>query len=145
MNKSLDILGLSALYHDSSITYIKNGKPRFSVQEERFSKKKFDQNFPSFSLETLKKNFDFKPEDLTAVVFYDKPILKFERIVENLIYSSPKNFNFAYSSLSLWLKNKMFIESQIRKMIKGNYKIFYVPHHISHNIIPTDRKIFKGT
>ncbi|MEJ5307510.1 MAG: carbamoyltransferase N-terminal domain-containing protein [candidate division WOR-3 bacterium] len=128
----IEILGISALFHDSSVTYIKKGKVIAALQEERFSKIKFDERLPELSIEILKKKFDFDPGNLKAIVFYDKPILKFERIIENLIYSTPKNFEFAFTSLPLWIKDKLYTESKLRKLIKGNYKIFYVPHHVSH-------------
>ncbi|MEO0234039.1 MAG: carbamoyltransferase N-terminal domain-containing protein [candidate division WOR-3 bacterium] len=128
----IEILGISALFHDSSVTYIKNDKVVAALQEERFSKIKFDERLPELSIEILKKKFDFDPVRLKALVFYDKPILKFERIIENLIYSTPKNFEFAFTSLPLWIKDKLYTESKLRKLIKGSYKIFYVPHHVSH-------------
>ncbi|HAF08163.1 MAG: Carbamoyltransferase [candidate division TA06 bacterium 32_111] len=128
----IEILGVSALFHDSSVTYIKGNKVVAALQEERFSKIKFDERLPELSIDALRKNFDFDPKNLSALVFYDKPILKFERIIENLIYTTPKNFQFAFNSLPLWLKDKLYTESKLRKLVKGDYKIFYVPHHVSH-------------
>ncbi|MDD3803238.1 MAG: carbamoyltransferase N-terminal domain-containing protein [bacterium] len=132
MKSNPKVLGVSAFYHDSSLCYIEGDRVVAALQEERFSRIKNDEVFPLRSLDILKERYGFKEKELDAVVFYDKPILKFERIIENLVFASPRNFRFAFSALPLWLKEKLFLSNEIRKHIRGKYKLYYLPHHISH-------------
>lgn len=132
MKSNPKILGISAFYHDSSLCYTEGGRVVAALQEERFSRIKNDERFPLRSLDILRERYGMKDRELDAVVFYDKPILKFERIIENLVYASPRNFRFAFSALPLWLKEKLFLSNEIRRHIKGKYKLHYLPHHISH-------------
>jgi len=132
MKSSRKILGISALYHDSSVCYLEGNRITAALQEERFSRIKNDERFPIKSLNILRERFNMNDSELDSVVFYDKPILKFERIIENLIYSSPHNFKIAFSAIPIWLKEKLFLSNEIRKHIKGEYNLYYIPHHISH-------------
>ncbi|MGE3062055.1 MAG: carbamoyltransferase [bacterium] len=132
MKNDKKILGISALYHDSSVCYIEGNRVVAALQEERFSRIKNDDRFPIQSLEILRKRYGMRDNELDAVVFYDKPFLKFERILENLIFASPRNFDFAFSAIPLWLKEKLFLSTEIKRRIAGKYNLFYLPHHISH-------------
>ncbi len=128
----MKLLGISAFYHDSAVCYISDEGVIACLQEERFSRRKHDDAFPIKALEILRKHYGLRDEELDAVVFYDKPVLKFDRILHNLIQIAPKGFKFAYDALPLWISGKIFISDKIRKYIKGNYKIYYTSHHISH-------------
>ena len=126
------IIGISAFYHDSAVCLIDDKTVIACLQEERFSRKKHDNSFPIKSLNVLREQFSLNDNDISAVVFYEKPILKMERIFSNLIAISPRGMNFAFKSIPLTVNKKIFVSEYIRKYIKGKYNIYYVPHHISH-------------
>ncbi|MDY6786690.1 MAG: carbamoyltransferase C-terminal domain-containing protein [candidate division WOR-3 bacterium] len=132
--KRTDILGLSAFYHDSALCYIRGREVTAAMEEERFSRIKHDNSFPENTLNALKERFGLDTHKLKYVVFYEKPILKFERIISNLIGIAPGGFPFALKSLPLTLSKKLFISSIIRRNIEGDYKLLFVPHHISHAV-----------
>ncbi len=137
----MKVLGISAFYHDSAICYIEDNKVIACLQEERFSRIKHDDNFPINVLNVLINRYNLKTEEIDYIAFYDKPVIKFERIIQNLIAVSPKGFRFAFEAIPLWLNKKLFISEIIKKHIKGKYKILYLPHHISHAasaFIPSD-------
>ena len=126
------ILCISSFYHDSAICMINDNTVVACLQEERFSRIKHDSSFPLKALEKLYKNFGLNNEDISDIVFYDKPILKMERILKNLIAISPKGFKFALDSIPLTINKKIFVSEHIRRYIKGDYSISYIPHHVSH-------------
>lgn len=128
----MKILGISAFYHDSAVCYIDDTGVVACLQEERFSRRKHDDAFPVNALNVLRERYGLIDENLDAVVFYDKPVLKFDRIIHNLIQIAPRGFRFAYDAMPLWISGKIFISDSIRKHIKGKYSIYYTPHHISH-------------
>lgn len=132
MSDIKSVLGISAFYHDSALCYIKDGKVAACIQEERFSRKKHDSSFPQRSIEILRDRFGLVDSELDAVVFYDKPVLKFERIIANLVRIAPFGYSFAFKALPSWIKEKLYVTDMIRKRIKGDYKIYFLPHHISH-------------
>lgn len=132
--KRTDILGLSAFYHDSALCYISSREVVAAMEEERFSRIKHDNSFPEDTLNVLKERFGLNTHKLKYVVFYEKPILKFERIISNLIGIAPGGFPFALKSLPLTLSKKLFISSIIRRNIEGDYKLLFIPHHISHAV-----------
>lgn len=135
------ILGISAFYHDSAICMIRGNNVVACLQEERFSRVKHDSSFPVRSLNALRDRFALKDEDVISVVFYDKPVLKMERIFKNLITVSPKGFSFALKSIPITFNRKIFISDFIRRNIRGDYNIYYLPHHISHAVasfLPSD-------
>ena len=98
------ILGISSYYHDSAACLLKNGEIIAAAQEERFTRKKHDQNFPSNAIKYCLKEADINSSDLEIVAFYDKPFLKFERILETAGFCS-KGLNF--SAHPLWIKETM--------------------------------------
>ncbi len=130
--KKNKIIGISAFYHDSAVCLINDKTVIACLQEERFSRKKHDNSFPIKSLNILREQFALNDNDISAIVFYEKPILKMERILSNLIEISPKGMEFAFKSIPLTVNRKIFVSEYIRKHIKGDYSIYYVPHHISH-------------
>ena len=118
------ILGISSYYHDSAATLIKNGEIINAVQEERFSRIKHDSNFPFHSINFLLKNNNIKLHQIDNVVFYDKPILKFERLLETFLSSVPYGFKFFKIAMPIWIKEKIFLKNMIIKCCKKIDKKF---------------------
>jgi len=133
------ILGISAFYHDSSAALIKDGEIISAVQEERFTRIKHDSSFPKESIKYILKNSNIKLHELNAIVFYEKPFLKFERLLETYIAFAPKGFKSFSASMPIWLREKLFQKDIIFKELqkidetfKNLKKIKFSEHHISH-------------
>ncbi len=133
------ILGISAFYHDSAAALIKDGEVIAAAQEERFTRKKHDSSFPvnavRYCLDYAGKSID----ELDSVVFYDKPLLKFERLLETYYGFSPKGLRSFITSMPVWLKEKLFLKKMIREELEsvGVYdrkklKLLFPEHHLSH-------------
>ncbi len=132
------IIGISAFYHDSAVALIKDGKVIFAQQEERLSRIKNDSSFPLLTLKYIQTEYNLNSNNLEAIVFYDKPFLKFERIVESIINYAPHTINFALKALPEWLgtkiNSKKLIKSYLNK-IPGDLSkvsIKFSEHHFSH-------------
>ena len=102
------IIGISALYHDSAVALIKNGIIVAAAQEERFSRIKHDASFPFHALNNLLQSNNCTLKEIEAVVFYDKPLITFERLLETYIVNSPKGFFQFLKAMPIWLKDKLF-------------------------------------
>ncbi len=132
------ILGISCFYHDSAASIIKNGEIIACAQEERFSRIKHDSNFPEKSIKYCLNACNIKISDLEAVVFYEKPLIKFERLLETYISFFPWGLKSFIASFPLWIKHKLFQKNLIIKKIKeidSNFdkrKIKFSEHHLSH-------------
>ncbi|MBN2789426.1 MAG: carbamoyltransferase [Candidatus Delongbacteria bacterium] len=131
------ILGISAYYHDSSAALIIDGEIISAVHEERFTRKKHDQSFPRKSIEHIFSYTGIKIDDITAVVFYEKPYLKFERLLETYHEFFPKGLKSFSSSIPVWIKEKLFMTGTIKKELKkfgniDNIRFLYSEHHLSH-------------
>jgi len=126
------ILGISAYYHDSAACILKNGEIIAAAQEERFTRKKHDQNFPSNAIKYCLKESGISPNDLEAVAFYDKPFLKFERILETYLSFAPKGINSFLKAMPLWIKRKLWIKTLIQDELGYIGKILFPEHHASH-------------
>lgn len=132
------ILGISAFYHDSAAALIKNGEIITAVQEERFSRKKHDPDFPSKSIQFILTENNINLDDIKYVCFYEKPLLKFERILETYIATAPRGFSSFRKSIPIWAKEKLFQKYEIlnglRKISKKFplKKIIFSEHHLSH-------------
>ncbi len=127
------ILGLSAFYHDSAACLVEDGVLRAAAQEERFSRKKHDSRFPSSSVASCLEAGGITPSELDAVAFYDKPWLKFERLLETYLGFAPRGLPSFYKSMPLWLRQKLWMESLIRRELVGyEGKIYFPEHHQSH-------------
>ncbi len=133
------ILGISAFYHDSSAALIKDGVIISAVQEERFTRIKHDNKFPSNSIKFILKNSNLKLENISFVVFHEKPFLKFERLLETHIAFAPKGFKSFSSSMPIWLRDKLFQKKlildqlkNIDKSFKDDNKLKFSEHHLSH-------------
>ena len=111
------ILGISAFYHDSAACLIHNGKIISAVQEERFTRKKHDANFPIHAVKYCLKEAGVEPKELDQVVFYEKPFLKFERLLETYLAFAPRGFLSFSKAIRLWIKEKLF-QKHISKELK---------------------------
>ncbi len=125
------ILGISAYYHDSAACLIKNGQVIAAIEEERFSRIKHDNNFPYKAIEFCLKSQKLKAEEIDCVAYYEKPLLKFERILETFLATWPFSLNPFLKGIPEWLDYKIKIEATIKKLGFKN-KIFFIPHHFSH-------------
>jgi len=126
------ILGISAYYHDSAACILKDGEIIAAAQEERFTRKKYDQNFPSNAIQYCLKEAGVDASQLSYVAFYDKPFLKFERILETYLAFAPKGINSFLKAIPLWIKKKLWIKELIKDELNYSGKILFSKHHISH-------------
>ncbi|EMH80455.1 putative carbamoyl transferase, NodU family [alpha proteobacterium HIMB114] len=133
------ILGISAFYHDSSASLIKDGKIISAVQEERFTRVKHDSSFPKESIKYILENSDIKLSEINSIVFYEKPFLKFERLLETYIAFAPKGFRSFAASMPIWLREKLFQKDMIFKELRNIDQSFddikklkFSEHHMSH-------------
>jgi len=127
------ILGISCYYHDSAAALIKDGNVIAAAQEERFTRKKHDHNFPSHAIDYCLKEGKISAADIAYVAFYDKPLLKFERILETYLAFAPLGIRSFLMAMPLWLKEKLWIPSLIRDELKGfEGKLLFMDHHESH-------------
>jgi len=131
-NKPTYILGLSFYYHDSAAALIKDGVVIAAVQEERFTRKKHDDSFPRQSITFCLEQASITVDDLDYIVFYEKPILKLERLLKTYIFTWPRGIlSFSTAMLSLFGK-KIWIENRIRKETQYQGEVLFTKHHVSH-------------
>ena len=150
MPKKTNILGLSFYYHDSAACLVQDGKIIAAAQEERFTRKKHDESFPQNSIEFCLKQAGIKAPDLDYVVFYEKPFLKFERLLETYLAYAPKGFFSFIKAIPIWIKKKLWIRSLIQDELEINCPILFAEHHESHAASaffpsPYDRAAFLTT
>ena len=133
------ILGISAFYHDSAAALIIDGKIIAAAQEERFSRKKHDARYPIHSVEYVLKESKLKLNQIDHIVFFEKPFLKFERLLETYVAFAPKGFISFAKAMPLWIKEKLFQKNLLLNKLKDhdkNFKsdqnIFFSDHHLSH-------------
>jgi len=133
------ILGVSAFYHDSAACLIDNGEIIFAAQEERFSRKKHDSGFPVLTISFILNKYKISLIDIDKIIFYEKPFLKFERILETYIGFAPNGFKQFSKSLPVWVKQKLFLKNEILRNLKeidkefiDKEKIMFSEHHLSH-------------
>ena len=126
-------LGISCYYHDSAAALLKDGHVIAAVEEERFSRKKFDDGFPKLAIEWCLSEANISPNELHSVAFYDKSILKFERLLDNYIAVAPYGLRSFLDVIPKWLHKRLWIKDEIKKSLKGfNGKIIFPEHHLSH-------------
>jgi carbamoyltransferase len=133
------ILGISAFYHDSAAAILIDGKIVAAVQEERFTRKKHDSSYPFNAVECVLKQADLKLNDVDKIVFFEKPFLKFERLLETYVAFAPKGFLSFCKAMPIWLKEKLFQKRMLFNEFKkhdknfmNKKKIFFSEHHLSH-------------
>jgi carbamoyltransferase len=126
------ILGISAYYHDSAACIIKDGDILAAVQEERFSRKKHDHRFPRHAIDFCLNFAGIKSPELDLVAFYDKPFLKFERLLETYLTFAPAGIKSFIKAMPLWIKEKLWMKDLIQKELGYPGKIIFPEHHESH-------------
>jgi carbamoyltransferase len=126
------ILGISAFYHDSAACLLRHGEIVAAAQEERFTRKKGDASFPRHAVEYCLRTEGITARDLACVGFYDKPLLKFERILETYLGAAPRGFQSFLKAGPLWIKDKLYIDRQIREGLGYDGATLYAEHHESH-------------
>jgi carbamoyltransferase len=128
----MNILGISAFYHDSAACLVQDGKIISAAQEERFTRKKHDASFPKNAVEFCLKQGGIQTSDLDYVGFYDKPFVKFERILETYLSIAPKGLQQYLSAMPVWLKDKIWTRANIRKDLAYRGPVLFAEHHESH-------------
>ena len=138
------LLGISCFYHDSAAVLIRDGEIISAVQEERFSRKKHDSRFPLNAIKYCLKSNNLDLKDIKKIVYYEKPLLTFERLLETYIAVAPRGSRSFITAMQVWLKEKLFLKSELKKYFKSiqkeisNEKQIFVPeilfaeHHQSH-------------
>ncbi|CAG4882920.1 conserved protein of unknown function [Georgfuchsia toluolica] len=133
------ILGISAYYHDSAAALVEDGRVVAAAQEERFTRKKHYSGFPHHAILSCLQTAGAGPGDIDAVAFYDKPFLKFERLIETYLAFAPRGFTSFREALPLWVKDKLFQRNEILRQLKAidatvdwDDKLLFSEHHLSH-------------
>ena len=133
------VLGISAYYHDSAAALVDNGRIVAAAQEERFSRRKHDPSFPQHAIEYCLTEAKLRLDDIDYVVFYDKPFLKFERLLETYIAFAPHGFRSFRIAIPLWLREKLFQKNLLRgelgkfdENFDWNSRLLFCEHHLSH-------------
>ncbi len=133
------ILGISAFYHDSAATIIENGKIIAAAQEERFTRLKHDSSYPFNAIEFVLNFSKTKLSEIDSIVFFEKPFLKFERLLETYVAFAPKGFGSFCKAMPIWLKEKLFQKNMLFNKLRKHdknfndpKKIFFSDHHLSH-------------
>ena len=134
------ILGISAFYHDSAACLLKDGEIIAAAQEERFTRKKHDAGFPNYAIQYCIKEANIEASDITNVIYYEKPFVKFERLLETYLAFAPKGFTSFTKAIPVWIKDKLFQKSALVKELKVNLddeinwheRLLFSEHHLSH-------------
>ena len=126
-------LGISCYYHDSAAAVLKDGKVIAAVEEERFSRKKFDDGFPKLAIDWCLKEAGINAETIDSVAFYDKPVLKFERLLDNYIGVAPRGLFSFLDVIPKWIHKRLWVKDEINKHLNGfKGEIIFPEHHLSH-------------
>ncbi|MDB2689396.1 carbamoyltransferase [Luminiphilus sp.] len=133
-------LGISAFYHDSAAALVQDGRVVAAAQEERFSRRKHDAGFPHNAIDYCLAESEISPAELTNVVFYEKPFLKFDRLLETYLAFAPRGFASFSASLPIWLKEKLFQKNLLCKQLADSLgeeydwktRLLFSEHHLSH-------------
>ena len=133
------ILGISAFYHDSAAALIKDGEILAAAQEERFSRIKHDSNYPKNAIEFVLSYSNLNLSDVDSIIFFEKPFLKFERLLETYLAFAPRGFGQFTKAMPIWLKEKLFQKKLLLdhlnehgQNLKLENKLFFSEHHLSH-------------
>jgi len=128
----MNVLGISAFYHDSAACLLRDGRIVAAASEERFTRKKHDSGFPANAIRYVLAEGGITVDDLDYVGFYDKPLVKFERILTTYIATFPRSFPSFLKAVPLWLKEKLWVPNTIRKELDYDGEILFGEHHLSH-------------
>ena len=133
------VLGISAYYHDSAAALVKDGVIVAAAQEERFTRKKHDADFPTHAVKWCLEEAGISARDIDHVAFYDKPFLKFERLLETYLAFAPRGFTSFRKAMPVWIGEKLFQKNLLLKELKGigkslaaPEKLLFAEHHFSH-------------
>ena len=134
------ILGISAYYHDSAAALLLNGEVIAAAQQERFTRKKHDEGFPAEAIQYCLDEAGIKLGDLDYIVFYDKPLVKFERLLETYLSYAPEGFRSFVKAMPIWLKEKLYLKSTLKTELSGLAgckknelpQLMFAGHHQSH-------------
>ena len=134
------ILGVSAYYHDSAAVLLQDGVILAAAQEERFSRKKHDAGFPGQAMQYCLQEAAITLRDVSDVVFYDKPLVKFERLLETYLSYAPKGFSSFLAAMPVWMKEKLYIKRTLKKELSALSglktaelpEVLFTEHHQSH-------------
>ena len=134
------LLGISAFFHDSAACLLKDGEIIAAAQEERFTRKKHDAQFPSNAIKYCLREANIVSEQIDNVIFYEKPFLKFERLLETYLAFAPKGFKSFVKAMPIWIKDKLFQKSalvnELSKTLGNNInwrkRLLFSEHHLSH-------------
>jgi carbamoyltransferase len=128
----LNVLGISAWYHDSAACLVRDGTIVAAAQEERFTRIKHDPEFPKNAVRSCLEIGGIRADQLDAVAFYDKPFLKFERLLETYLACAPKGLQSFQAAMPVWLSEKLFLPDRIKKEIGADVPVLFTEHHVSH-------------
>ncbi len=128
----MNVLGISAFYHDSAACLLRDGEIIAAASEERFTRKKHDHGFPANAIRYVLNEANVSIKDVQYVGFYDKPIVKFERILTTYVATFPRSFPSFLKAVPLWLKEKLWVPNTIRKELDYDGEILFGEHHMSH-------------
>ncbi len=128
----MNILGISCFYHDAAAAVLQNGQLTAAAQEERFTRKKHDQNFPKHAVDFCLGYAGLRPQELDYVVFYDKPLVKFDRILQTYLATWPKGLPSFLKAMPVWIKEKIWIPQRIYSELGYEGEILFCEHHLSH-------------
>ena len=112
------ILGISCFYHDSAATLLKNGEIIAAAQEERFTRIKHDQSFPKNAIKYCLKSQNINLNNIESVVYYEKPLLTFQRLIETFLGTAPRGLKSFIAAMEIWLKEKLFLKSNLKKHLR---------------------------
>ena len=140
VTKATNILGISAYYHDSAAALLKDGELVAAAQQERFTRKKHDAGFPGEAIRYCLEEVDLRLDEIDRIVFYDKPLIKFERLLETYISYAPRGFRSFVAAMPVWLKEKLYLKSVLKNELsqlagckpKGLPPLLFTEHHQSH-------------
>ncbi|HDP93741.1 MAG TPA: hypothetical protein ENN40_00040 [Candidatus Aminicenantes bacterium] len=127
----MNILGISAYYHDSAVALVRDGEILYAAQEERFSRKKHDHGFPGQALKDCLETVGISLDEIDQVVFYEKPFLKFDRLISTYMQFAPRGWRSFIAAMPVWFKEKLYIKHFIQQAT-ANEKIAFVKHHEAH-------------
>src|SRR5262249_53786269 len=128
------ILGISAFYHDSAAALVIDGEIVAAAQEERFSRRKHDSDFPTQAIAYCLREARLSPEEVDYVAYYEKPLVKFERLVETYVAFAPRGFRSYCMAMRVWLKDKLRLRRTLRQALPQGTRapILFTDHHQSH-------------
>src|ERR1700730_12845663 len=126
------ILGISAYYHDSAACLVSDGEIIAAAQEERFTRKKHDAGFPRNAINYCLREGDITTAELNYVAFYEKPFVKFDRILHSYLACAPRGIHSFLKAIPLWIKDKIWMKTELQKELNFEGTIIFTEHHESH-------------